>query len=156
MINTYTFRNKSFDKTDGCDNLRTIHFWWVISIMMVVIVGLSALLCTEILPCDNRIMTYLSFAATLLSIVLSIFAIMYSFFSMQDASKKWHDVDKAVSNIKIYTDNIRENNRQLLDHVISINKNMGKIQGYNDASNSINPQEMKEIETKNILDKGTL
>ena len=95
-------------------------------------------------------MTYLSFASTLLSIVLSIFAIMYSFYSMQDASRKWNDVDKAVESIRNYTDNIQSNNQQLLDQVISINKNVSHMQGAYEGNNGINVQPISSEEITNI------
>lgn len=127
------------DETKDGSNLSssTINFLWTVCLMAFIIVILLALLSTDILQCDGRIMTFLSFTSTLLSIVLSIFAVMYSFYSMQDASSQWKSVDKAVSNIKIYTETINSNNKQLLDQVISINKNIGSIQSNSSLNNNI-------------------
>lgn len=113
------------------------NWWWAVSLMMLTIVVLLALLFTTKFENESKIMTFLTFTATILSIVLSIIAVMYSFYSMQDASRKWNNVDKAVSNIKEYTDNINQANRQLIEQVISINRNLGSMQGSNNLNNEI-------------------
>lgn len=126
-----------------------VHFWWTLSLMVIIIIILLSLLLTNLLNCDSRIMTFLSFTSTLLSIVLSVFAVMYSFFSMQDASRQWRNVDKAVKVIEAYTNTINNNNQQLLDQVISINRNIGSMQGFGNVNNEIPSGSMNDIGTQN-------
>ena len=134
MITTYRFDNNapSMGKTDKHQHA-IIHLWWVISIMAVVIIGLTALLCTTIMPIDKRIMIFLSFTATILSIVLSVFAIMYSFYSLQESSRQWSDMKKAVSTIDASTRIISQSTQLLLEQVTKMNKDIGALQGKIDS-----------------------
>ncbi|MBR1447253.1 MAG: hypothetical protein IJ588_00710 [Prevotella sp.] len=113
------------------------HFWWVICLLLLIIVILAALLCTNIQMFEHRIMTFLSFTATLLSIVLSIFAIMYSFYSMKESSQQWNAVKTAVKSIEAYTDILSKSTQQLVEQVIKINRDLGSMQGMMGASNEI-------------------
>ena len=128
----------------------TVHFWWTLSLMVIIIIILLSLLLTNRLNCDSRIMTFLSFTSTLLSIVLSVFAVMYSFFSMQDASRQWKNVDKAVKVIEAYTNIINGNNQQLLEQVISINRNIGSIQGTSNVNNEIPSGSIDDIGAQSL------
>ncbi|MBR1447674.1 MAG: hypothetical protein IJ588_02865 [Prevotella sp.] len=122
------------------------HFWWVICILLLVIVILSALLCTNIQMFEHRIMTFLSFTATLLSIVLSIFAIMYSFYSMKESSQQWNAVKTAVKSIENYTSILSRSTEQMVDQVIMINRDLGSMQEKISTSSEISNDSPKSIE----------
>lgn len=106
----------------------SVHFWWVICVMTAIIIILAALLCTEIVVIDRRVMTFLSFTATILSIVLSVFAIMYSYYSLQESSRQWGDIKKAVSTIDTSTQMISQSTQLLLGQVANMNKDIGALQ----------------------------
>ena len=125
-----------------------IHFWWVISIMAILIIILSSLLYSQLAICEGEIMKLMSFASTLLSIVLSVFAVMYSYYSMQDASRSWGNVSNMLNTIEAYTNNINSFNRQLVDQLIQINRNIGNIQGANTPTNEIQENSLTGLTTE--------
>ena len=113
--------------------------WWVICIMSVVILALLGLVyVVKMEDTENKIINYVSFVSTLLSIVLSVFAIIYSYTSALEASRQWADVNKAVEVIKESTQNIKENNQTLLQTVISIKGDVKAIGNNSIASNKQN------------------
>ncbi|MBQ8462494.1 MAG: hypothetical protein IJ544_00045 [Prevotella sp.] len=122
------------------------HYWWVICSLIVIIVILAALLCTNIQMFEHRIMTFLSFTATLLSIVLSIFAIMYSFYSMKESSQQWNAVKTAVKSIETYTNILSRSTEQMVDQVIKINRDLGSMQEKINISSEITNDSLKPIE----------
>lgn len=148
MISTYNFNKVNSDEAKVERNTVSVHFWWVIVVLLAVLIIQTALLCTDIQVFENRIMTFLSFTATLLSIVLSTFAIMYSFYSMQEASRQWSDVTKAVTTIHNYTDALSRSTQQVLEQVININRDLGSMQEKIKAPNKL-PEIPKE-NTSNI------
>lgn len=135
ILHQYTLKAN----TDGTGESHTsVHFWWVVVIMTVVIITLLALLCTDIIECDRSIRAFLSFTATILSIVLSVFAIMYSYYSMIEAARQWHDVDKAVCVINASIETISNTILEQLKQIIDINRNLGSMQGKFEENNEIN------------------
>ena len=122
-----------------CTNHISLHMWWVICIMSVVILALLGLVyVVKMEDTENKIINYVSFVSTLLSIVLSVFAIIYSYTSALEASRQWADVNKAVEVIKESTQNIKENNQTLLQTVISIKGDVKAIGNNSIASNKQN------------------
>lgn len=150
MITTYRFKNINNDESKS-QKKSFVHFWWVIAVLLFAIILLVALLCTNIHCFEKRIMTYLSFTATLLSIVLSIFAIMYSFYSMQEASRQWSDVTKAVNTINNYTETLSRSTQQMLEQVIKINRDLGSMQEKMKASNEIPERPNDNSNNRNIV-----
>lgn len=138
--------NKNLPKEKDGNPL--VHFWWIIGTLLLIIVLLAALLCTNIQMFEHKIMTFLSFTATLLSIILSIFAIMYSFYSMKESSRQWMEVTTAVKSIEAYTDILSKSTQQMVDQVIKINKDLASMQEKIKASNEM-PQSAKD-NPKNI------
>jgi hypothetical protein len=145
--------NADYVSKNGGVSTGKIHFWWVISVMAMLIIILSSLLYFQVALCEGMIMKLMSFASTLLSIVLSVFAVMYSYYSMQDASRNWGNVSNMLKTIEAYTNNINSFNRQLVDQLIQINRNIGNIQGVNTLNNEIPKNSLKEMTTGNKLSR---
>lgn len=119
---------------------KEIHMKWTISLMALAIIVLLAFIFIGQVLCGERIMSYLAFASTLLSIVLSVFAIIYSYFSALEASRQWSDISKAVSVILNTTEHIEDNNKTLLETVITIKGDV-KAMGIGGSVNNQNRQE---------------
>ena len=104
----------------------------------------------------EKIISYLEFAATLLSIVLSIFAIFYSYFSALEASRQWGDVSTAVKIIENTTATIESNNQMMLATMIAIHGEVNSLGGEALRDNNKQPKvEVNSATINNIQNNAT-
>ena len=80
--------------------MKTIHMWWTISVMVIVILFLIAFILIDGVVGYRKIGDLLSIVATVLSILLSIFAIIYSYITAVETTRQWSDISGAVKEIK--------------------------------------------------------
>lgn len=117
-------------------NSKYVNLYWIIGVMSISIVCLVVVVLTKECIDTDVLMTYMSFASTLLSIVLSIFAIMYSYYSTVEMSRQESNINNAVGKIEESIKNINGNNNTLLQTVISIKGDTEAIKIYS-ASNKV-------------------
>lgn len=76
---------------------------------------------------SSYIVSYISFASTLLSVVLAIVAIIYSFMSTTKGDRQWSQIDSAVTEIRATNQSIQNSEQQMVNAVIDIARKLGAI-----------------------------
>lgn len=115
---------------------------WVIVSMGLVIVLLVAIILLDQVCHAEKILKYLSFASTLLSILLSVFAILFSYISSSKLDGQISDINKAVETIRNTNDQLAKSNRLLVNTLFSMHEKLGLIearQGNNTYDNNNAP-----------------
>lgn len=110
------------------------HFWWIISILSITILGLIAFILTDRIACAEKIMIYISYASVILSITLSIFAILYTYTSNVQIQQQFEKINavatniQSVSNSLITTENRLNGNLEIiLERLEDIDQSQQKI-----------------------------
>lgn len=136
--------------------IKGVNMWWVISLMTIIIIAMGAHIYNNQVVNGEKIISYLEFAATLLSIVLSIFAIFYSYFSALEASRQWGDVSTAVKIIENTTATIESNNQMMLATMIAIHGEVNSLGGEALRDNNMQPKvEVNSATINNIQNNAT-
>lgn len=99
------------------------HFWWLISILGVIIIALVSFILTCRMLDAVKIMEYISYASVILSITLSIFAILYTYTSNVQIQQQFEKINSAANNIASVSDNLTITSNKL-------NENLGVILGH--------------------------
>ncbi len=90
---------------EGCchkNNIRSSqspHFWWLVTVMSLIIIALLAFILSNRIVCSKIIGTYLSFAGLILSITMSVFAIIYTYVSNVQIQAQFEKIDNAAKHI---------------------------------------------------------
>ena len=107
---------------------RTINFWWVISVLAVLLtISIATFIVSFFCEADYcKILEVLDIVSTMLAITLSIFSILYSYNTSQDASK-------ALSSVASEVVKIESTNTQLESHMSTILNSIKKGDGESDA-----------------------
>lgn len=103
------------------------HFWWIICILSIIIIGLVAFILTNQVLCADTIMQYISYASVILSITLSIFAILYTYTSNVQIQQQFEKINTAANNIVSTSDNLSITNNKLNDNLDVIIKHLENI-----------------------------
>lgn len=116
------------------------HFWWIISIFSITILGLIAFILTERIVCAEKIMIYISYASVILSITLSVFAILYTYTSNVQIQQQFNKINAAAENIQSVSNELTATEKKLndsleiiLEKLENINQSQQKI--YNQFNN---------------------
>lgn len=75
------------------------HFWWIISILTVIIIALVSFILTNRIANASIIVDYISFASVILSITLSVFAILYTYTSNVQIQQQFEKINSAATSI---------------------------------------------------------
>lgn len=107
---------------------RTINFWWVISVLAVLLtISIATFIVSFFCEAEYcKILEVLDIVSTMLAITLSIFSILYSYNTSQDASK-------ALSSVASEVVKIESTNTQLESHMSTILNSIKKGDGESDA-----------------------
>lgn len=89
------------------------HFWWIISVMGVIIIVLLSFIVTNNIICAHIISEYISFASCLLSIILSIFAILYTYISNAQIQQQFDKINVAATTIQTASKDLMTTNVKL-------------------------------------------
>lgn len=89
------------------------HFWWIVSLLSLSIIGLVAFILTNRMLDDKVIVEYISYASTLLSITLSIFAILYTYTSNVQIQQQFEKINTAATNIREVSSDLNTTNAEL-------------------------------------------
>lgn len=120
------------------------HFWWLMIIFGGTIIALISYICTQRMVCAQKIMEYISFASTLLSITLSVFAILYTYTSNVQIQQQFEKINNAAHGITQTSNDLTKTGSKLdsnldaiLEKLKDINDQQQKISG---QMNNINKQ----------------
>lgn len=134
MILEKTQNNKPM--SNSIKNSDSPHFWWLIGILVFIIVGLVAHICTNKVLCAEKIMEYISYASIILSITLSVFAILYTYTSNVQIQQQFEKINSAVGNITstsndltIISNKLEDNLDAILQRLESIDNKQKEITG---------------------------
>lgn len=101
---------------------------WTIVVLAIAIVALVSSILLNWVYCADKILKYLSFASTLLSILLSVFAILFSYISSSKLDGQIADINKAVELIKNSNDQLSLSNQLLVQTLFSMHEKLGQIE----------------------------
>lgn len=96
------------------------HFWWLISLLGLTIIALTAFIITKRVIESEKLLDYIAVCSTLLSITLSIFAIQYTYNSNNEIHQQFEKINSAAEIIK-------ETSKSLSDTNALFNNNLGQI-----------------------------
>jgi len=91
------------------ENNSTVHYRYSILILTLIVVSLL----TFRYAADTQLYNYVSFAATLISLILAVLAIIYSIYSNNSFSNTIFTLDNSNKEIKITSSEIKKNSDQL-------------------------------------------
>lgn len=139
------------DKNTKDSNKNSIspHIIWVISILVVIIILLTAgILCNNVC-CAESIKVYIEYSATLLSITLSIFAIAFTYTSNNTIQRQFDKIDFASRNIEKSADSLQESEKEISRTIGQVHermKNIEEVMGYikDNIPNSL-PEQTSDI-----------
>lgn len=129
---------------------KLLHFWWTISILGVIIIGLVSFILTDKIAGAEKIMDYISYASVILSITLSVFAILYTYTSNVQIQQQFEKINAAATNIQSASDSLITTENQLnvnlgtiLERLDNINQSQKEI--YSQVTNVNNQVEDPKI-----------
>lgn len=103
------------------------HFWWVISILALIIILLVSFILTQRVIEASTIMEYISYASVILSITLSIFAILYTYTSNVQIQQQFEKINSAAENIHKTSDNLNITENKLNENLAMILQRLENI-----------------------------
>lgn len=125
--------------------MKTIHMWWTISVLVIVILFLVAYVLVAQVTGYRKICDLLSIIATILSILLSIFAIIYSYITAVETTRQWSDISGAVKEIKETNSGTHSSIQMMLTIMTNIH---GKVSAIDARQSSTPTQEQSTIDIK--------
>ena len=96
------------------------HFWWSVSILGILVIGLVAYILTCRVMCADILMEYISFASVILSTTLSIFAILYTYTSNIEIQRQFDKINSTSDKINSTSDRINS----ISDRIILTSKEL--------------------------------
>lgn len=120
-------------------NKKNPNLIWIISSLCLIIILLVATLLLDKVLCAERIVKYLSYTSTLLSIVLSIFAILFSYYSSIKLDQQITSINAAVEVIKATNNQIGQSNQTLVSTLFAMHEKLGHLEANQLGSNSSAP-----------------
>lgn len=106
----------------------SVNIIWTIIILSIIIVLLLAFILLDKVLCAERIVKYLSYTSTLLSILLSVFAILFSYYSSNKLDLQISAINVAVEEIKATNNLLNQSNQTLVQTLISMHEKLGHIE----------------------------
>lgn len=124
---------------------------WIIAILLILLILAVGFILTDRVIQANALYSYLSFTATLLSIILSVVAIMYSYFSTIVNERQMAEVTAAVTEIKATNRNINDNNQRMNDTIIALLEKVSAINAKQDVyMANLTPNQIKAKEENQV------
>ncbi|WP_152568297.1 hypothetical protein [Porphyromonas sp. COT-290 OH3588] len=114
-------------KIIGCiSSTKSPHFWWIVGIETLLIVLLVSFICVHYIEYENKIdgdklLSYISYASTLLSVILSIFAIQYTYYSLESTRNQLNDINAVSKQTQKVLGNINSLSEKTKDSLEKIN-----------------------------------
>lgn len=146
----------------SCQNSASPHFWWLFSILGVIIILLVSYILTCSVSSAYKIMEYISYASVILSVTLSIFAILYTYTSNVQIQQQFEKINSAANNITLTSNNLNvtntqlnDNLKQILDRLDSISNKQHELSGeINNVNTAINSSSILNMQSQ-ITKKNT-
>lgn len=101
--------------------------WWTITLMALIIIILATQILIGADTDSGRILRYISYGATLLSITLSVFAILYTFLSNAKIDQEFAQLYRATAEIKATNALLKGNVAQIIRAVEKTNDTLGQM-----------------------------
>lgn len=130
--------------------------WWTITLMALIIIALATHILIGVDIAPGRILRYISYGSTLLSITLSVFAILYTFLSNNKIDREFADLNRATNEIKATNELLKGNLEMIIRAVERTNEavnNMpsrlsntitGNLPNLSDVSNQPKPTDQPD------------
>ncbi len=103
------------------------NFWWIISILTVLIIVLLSFILTKRIIDSESIMNYISFASVILSITLSVFAILYTYTSNVQIQQQFEKINSAATSIHSTSTELISTERKLNEMLGTIYERLENI-----------------------------
>lgn len=101
--------------------------WWTITLMALIIIALATHILIGVDIAPGRILRYISYGSTLLSITLSVFAILYTFLSNNKIDREFADLNRATNEIKATNELLKGNLEMIIRAVEKTNDTLGEM-----------------------------
>lgn len=101
--------------------------WWTITLMALIIIALATHILIGVDIAPGRILRYISYGSTLLSITLSVFAILYTFLSNNKIDREFADLNRATNEIKATNELLKGNLEMIIRAVERTNEAVNNI-----------------------------
>lgn len=101
--------------------------WWTITLMALIILILATQILIGADTDSGRILRYISYGATLLSITLSVFAILYTFLSNAKIDQEFAQLYRATAEITATNELLKGNVEQIIRAVEKTNDTLGQM-----------------------------
>lgn len=103
------------------------HFWWIISALLVTIIGLISYIVVGKMDNTDFIMSYISCASVILSVTLSIFAILYTYISNAQIQQQFEKINTAAISINDTSNKLITTEQKLNNLLETIEKHLDNI-----------------------------
>ena len=103
------------------------HFWWIICIMGLTIIGLVTYILIGRIENGDRLMEFIATSATILSITLSIFAIQYTYTSNVQIQQQFEKINSVADDIRNTSSKLNATSSILDDNLEQILNNLKNI-----------------------------
>lgn len=130
------------------------NYYWIISILVLIVIMLLAVLLMDKVFCAERIVKYLNYTSTLLSIVLSIFAILFSYHSSMKLDQQISNINAAVEVIKATNNQIGQSNQTLVSTLFAMHEKLGHLEANQPSGNNNSSAPMGTSDVSNVPPKG--
>lgn len=128
------------EKSQPKEHRNSVNIIWIITVLSIIIVLLFAFILLDRVLCAERIVKYLSYTSTLLSILLSVFAILFSYYSSNKLDLQISEINVAVEEIKATNNLLNQSNQTLVQTLISMHEKLGHIEAnQTDGKNNQTP-----------------
>ena len=135
---------KNFLSVKWSENSR-VHVLYISGILVFLIIELVTYICIQNDNCSN-IMPYISFAATLSSLILSIVAIIYSIVTNNKGDDVFEKIEDRTKELVKETEKFQSVATQLIKELSTIKSGMTNIQSIAEDTN----QQLKVIQNSNV------
>lgn len=128
----------------------TVHFWWTIVIMGIVIVLSVAFILTKRTIGADRIMDFISYSSGILSITLSVFAILYTYTSNVQIQQQFEKINAVADNIRQTAENMGKAGNKLdsnLDIILERLESINQLQ--EEMSTQLNKSKEPSVKLSN-------
>lgn len=141
------------NKTDNLDDKILItqcstNTKWIIGLLILVILLLATWLLVKNVTNGDRLLSALENFSTILSIILSISSIAFAGYTSIETGRQFHDMSKAVEEIRTSNRIMSDNYAKLLEHYHDTVNSFSKI--LNRKESSSNKNDISGIDTGKI------
>lgn len=147
-------RIESMEQAKTNPDKKNTNLIWVISTLVIIIILLVATILLDRICCAERIVKYMNYTSTLLSIVLSIFAILFSYHSSMKLDQQISSINVAVEVIKATNNQIGQSNQTLVSTLFAMHEKLGHLEASQPGKNDNSSAPLAPTNVSNVPPKG--